>query len=175
MRGLPRHVRAFLLIEFSVTEVQVMSIWLILLVVAIAGALGGVINALMTDNGFLMPRTEVADNVQIIRPGVFGNIVISAVGACISWGLYGPFNIAVVVGTQPAAIEPNLTLSALAGAMLVGIAGAKWLTNEVDKKLLQATASVAASSPSSSGASRQILLSTPAGALNVARELRANT
>lgn len=152
------------------------NIWLILLVIALAGAVGGVINALMTDNGFFLPRTEVADNVKIVRPGFFGNIAISAVAATISWGLYGPFNSAVVFGTQPTnppPTPPTLTLAALAGAVLVGIAGAKWLTNEVDKKLLKATASVAASSAPSSGASREILMSSPARALDIAKDLRS--
>jgi hypothetical protein len=37
----------------------------------------------------------------------------------------------------------GLTFSALAGAFLVGVAGAKWITNEVDKKLLKESVKVA--------------------------------
>jgi hypothetical protein len=33
--------------------------------------------------------------------------------------------------------------SALAGAFLVGVAGAKWITNEVDKRLLKESVKVA--------------------------------
>ena len=36
------------------------SMWLMLLIVFLAGAVGGVVNALMTDNGFLMPKSEQA-------------------------------------------------------------------------------------------------------------------
>jgi hypothetical protein len=37
----------------------------------------------------------------------------------------------------------SLTFSALAGAFLVGVAGAKWITNEVDKKLLKESVKIA--------------------------------
>ena len=35
--------------------------WLILLTVAFAGAIGGIINALITDNGFVLPRHEIVN------------------------------------------------------------------------------------------------------------------
>jgi hypothetical protein len=35
---------------------------------------------------------------------------------------------------------PGITLAGLVGAVLVGIAGARWLTNEVEKKMLRALA-----------------------------------
>ena len=38
----------------------------------------------------------------------------------------------------------SLRFSALAGAFLVGVAGAKWITNEVDKRLLKESVKVAA-------------------------------
>jgi hypothetical protein len=40
----------------------------------------------------------------------------------------------------------SLRFSALAGAFLVGVAGAKWITNEVDKRLLKETVKVAVNS-----------------------------
>jgi hypothetical protein len=153
-----------------------MSIWNLLLMVCFAGAFGGVVNALLTDNGFILPRTETANQVKIIRPGVIGNIIIGAVAAGISWGLYGPFNLAVVFGTTPPSsdppLKPYLTLAALVGAVLVGIAGAKWLTNEVDKKLLRAAASEAASRQQQPDAARGIMLATPADALSIAQASR---
>ena len=151
-----------------------MSIWKLLFMVCVAGALGGIVNALLTDNGFILPRTETANQVKIIRPGVIGNILIGIVAAGISWGLYGPFNLAVVFGTQPPSADPlphpYLTLAALAGAVLVGIGGAKWLTNEVDKKLLRAAASEAASRQPQPDAARGIMLATPADALSIAKK-----
>lgn len=153
-----------------------MSIWLILSIICLCGAIGGVVNALLTDNGFLLPQAATVDQLKIIRPGFFGNIIISAVAAGISWGLYGPFNVAVVLGTTPAGtqpLQPNLTMSALVGAVLVGIAGAKWLTNEVDKKLLKAAATTAVSAQPQPAAHQQMMLATPAQALSLAKELKA--
>jgi hypothetical protein len=150
-----------------------MSIWNLLLIVCAAGGAGGIVNALLTDNGFILPRTETATQVKIIRPGVIGNIIIGAVAAGISWGLYGPFNLAVVFGATPPSADPlpqpYLTLAALVGAVLVGIAGAKWLTNEVDKKLLRAAAGEAAARPSKPDAAREIMLAMPADALSIAK------
>ena len=51
-----------------------MSIWIPLGAILLSGAVGGIINALFTDDGFIMPREEIADNVCILRPGVVGNV-----------------------------------------------------------------------------------------------------
>ena len=40
--------------------------------------------------------------------------------------------------------DESLTFSALAGAFMVGVAGARWITNEVDKRLLSESIKVAA-------------------------------
>lgn len=149
-----------------------MSLWMILAIVAIAGGVGGVVNAFLTDNGFIIAKTVQVNGVRIVRPGFIGNIFISAVAAAISWGLYGPFNIAPIIGPPPPGtppVIPSLTVAALVGAVLVGVAGARWLTNEVDKSLLKAAASQAASAPSSDPKAKQILLSSkPAEILNIA-------
>lgn len=153
-----------------------MSLWWIILVVCVAGAVGGVVNALMTDNGFLLPRGEDSDQFRIIRPGFVGNVIISAVAAGISWGLYGPFASAFLLGgaTAPGTPPqtPGLTPAALAGAVLVGVAGARWLTNEVDKKLLRAAASEAASAkPTDDKEAKKMLMVQPAEALRIAKSL----
>lgn len=152
-----------------------MSLWWILLVVCAAGAIGGVVNALMTDNGFVLPQSESVDTYKIIRPGYLGNILIGAVGAGISWGLYGPFTAAYILGGASApgtpTQVPGLTLSALAGAVLVGVGGARWLTNEVDKKLLTAAASKAASAKPDGDKAKRMLMASPAQALDIAKSL----
>ena len=147
-----------------------MSIWSILGIVFAAGAIGGFVNALLTDNGFIRPFSEPAGNTTILRPGVIGNVLVGAVAATISWGLYGPFaNIMVAPLAQAA--QPNLTLAALVGAVLVGVSGARWLTNEVDKKLLKATASAAVSAQAEPEAPVKIMTSSPAQALQYALKL----
>ena len=68
------------------------TIVLMLVATAVAGAIGGLVNAFMTDNGFAIPRVgEIGAPGAIVRPGVFGNIGVGAVAAAVSWGLYGPF------------------------------------------------------------------------------------
>ncbi len=155
------------------------SMWIMFLIVLIAGAVGGAVNALMTDNGFLRPKMEkVDDKTSIFRPGYLGNILIGAVAAVVSWGLYGPLSPYYIIGTEQALaanVLPEtvgLTLAALVGAIMIGIGGARWLTSEVDKNLLRATAAQAASSKPSAAASQQIAIATPAQALNVARMMK---
>jgi hypothetical protein len=124
-------------------------------VISVAGAVGGAINALLTDNAFIMPYRD-KDNRNIIRPGMVGNIFIGIVAALVSWGLYGPWaNTVWFVGklitngtlTPMAEVNIGVTISTLAGAVLVGIGGSRWLTSEVDKRLFNVAITNAANRP----------------------------
>lgn len=64
----------------------------------------------------------------------------------------------------------SLTLSSLVGAALVGIGGARRVTNEMDKKLLTAAASMAAAAPQAPEAAQQIVAASPAQALAIAQQ-----
>ena len=155
------------------------SMWWMLVLIILAGALGGVVNAFLSDNGFLMPKSEqTTSGATVLRPGYFGNVLVGAVAALVSWGLYGPLGSLLVAGT-PEALKANvspdkvgLTLASLVGAVLVGIGGARWLSSEVDKNLLRATAAEAANKGSSNDASKQISMATPAQALSVAKTMK---
>jgi hypothetical protein len=149
-----------------------MTFWLITGLVFVAGGVGGVVNALMSDNGFVLPKWADAKDGRIARPGFLGNVLIGGVAATISWGLYGPFAASPLIGGPPTTSEPPvmLTLSALVGAVLVGIGGARWLTNEVDKTLLRVAASQAAAGPSDKEKSAKILAASPAMALSLATQ-----
>ncbi|MBN1311393.1 MAG: hypothetical protein JXB30_08235 [Anaerolineae bacterium] len=151
-----------------------MSLWIFLLIIFAAGAVGGIVNALLSDNGFVLPKPEKVGTSQIIRPGFLGNALISGVAACVSWGLYGPFAAVYIAGGAPQpsgeTTSPGLTLSALVGAVLVGVAGARWLTNEVDKNLLRRAASEAAASQADTSMAQQIAVSTPVEALRLAQQ-----
>lgn len=151
--------------------------WLLLLYIASAGGIGGVVNALVTDKGFYLPSKEQVDDLTIYRPGWIGNVIIGAISATISWGLYGPVAALFIAGTAEA-MKTNtapdkigLTLSSLVGAALIGVGGARWLTNEVDKTLLKAAASKAAGAQSSPSASQQMALASPIQALNIAKNM----
>jgi hypothetical protein len=152
-----------------------MSILWLLLFIFIAGAIGGVVNALMTDNAFILPKAEITKgNTKIYRPGVLGNIIISGVAACISWGLYGPFSTIFIIGGQiaePDTPQPGITLATFVGAILVGIAGARWITTEVDKSLLRATAVNTASSVANSQLATQLAMVNPAEAFRISQDI----
>ncbi|MCX6669756.1 MAG: hypothetical protein NTV25_08150 [Methanothrix sp.] len=55
-------------------------------IIMLSGAVGGIINALVSDNGFIKPREESAGDVTIIRPGFAGNVLLGGAAAFISWG-----------------------------------------------------------------------------------------
>ena len=129
----------------------------LLAVVFAAGAVGGVANALLTENGFVLPRWSEVAGVRVLRPGFLLNVFVGGLAGAVSWGLYGPFAAAFVVGGgrgaalgpgmgDAAAGMPGITLGGLVGAVLVGVAGARWLTNESERRLLQVVAARTAAS-----------------------------
>jgi hypothetical protein len=141
-------------------------------IILLGGAFGGIINAIVSDNGFIRPREETVDNVTIVRPGFAGNILLGAVAAFISWGLYGAFSGAIIYGSETGLVANiSLSISTVAGAILIGIGGARWLTNEVDKTLLRTAAVTAAASRSSYEESQRIAIATPAQAFNIAKKM----
>ncbi len=142
-------------------------------IIIFSGAVGGVINALVSDNGFIKPMQEQMENEIIIRPGVVGNILLGSVAAFVSWGLYGAFSNAVVFGAVSGlgSEEVSVSISSISGALLVGIGGARWLTNEVDKRLLRTAAAAAAASKASFDDSQRIAIATPAEAFNIAKKM----
>jgi hypothetical protein len=145
-------------------------LWLLLVIVFFAGAVGGLVNALISENVFWGWKKEKVDNRTIWRPGIAGNMLISGIAACISWGLYGPFAASYIIGgTKSDPLQAiGLTLSALVGAVLVGVSGARWLTNEVDKNLLKQAASSAAATKASETKAAKIAIATPFQAMKIA-------
>jgi hypothetical protein len=118
-----------------------MTPWQCMIIIFIAGGFGGLANAFMSEEGFILPKRHKG----ILCPGFLGNAFIGSMAAIVSWGLYGSgsgVELARKAADNPRA-EVSLTIGALAGAILVGIGGAKWLSNEVDKKFLQEAASEA--------------------------------
>src|ERR1700681_1380428 len=112
-----------------------MNPWMCVLLISLAGAFGGLINAFMSDNGFALPQREGS----VWCPGFISNVLVGAFSAFAPWAFYGSgagIELAQQIN-QTSRNELSLKASALAGAFLVGVAGAKWLTNEVDKRLLK--------------------------------------
>lgn len=110
--------------------------------VAVAGAIGGLINALVAQKGFVLARIgeRGADRERILLPGVLGNVFLGACAAMISWGLYGPLSSYHPFSSHPSnEINPADTFSIgmIFGAALIGAGGARWLSDHVDKQNLQ--------------------------------------
>ncbi len=117
-------------------------------------------------------KKRKAGDTKIIRPGFLVNIFIGGIGALVTWGLYGPFAQVFIIGgtNDPNIGTTGLSLTSVVGGLLVGVGGARWLTNEVDKKLLRAAASKAASGQSNDQKAIRISAASPAEALNIAAE-----
>ena len=143
-------------------------VWIALLIVSAAGAFGGCINALLTDNGFFLPCEQQSHGTVIVRPGFLGNILISIAAALTSWGLYSSFGSVELL--QPSTSITTFTLASVVGAMLIGIGGARWLTNEIDKRLLRAAAVEAAAAPASTTSSQAMIAASPAKILDIAQK-----
>ncbi|MBV9375888.1 MAG: hypothetical protein JO320_12680 [Alphaproteobacteria bacterium] len=148
-----------------------MSLWPTLGIIFVAGFLGGLVNALITDNGFVLPKYAEG----IWRPGFLSTAFIGAVAAVVSWGLYGPFPEYYLLGSSPvgapSALPIGLTVGSSVTAVLVGIGGARWLTDQVDKRLLKAAASVAARKVANHPRAAQIATAMPAKALEFANAM----
>ncbi len=112
-------------------------LWAVGLIVA-TGMVGGLINALLADQGLIFPKFEtLTGGHRILRPGFVGNILIGGVTAIVLAGLYSPLGAVEISAAQ----APNLqlTFGSLAGALLSGIGGARLLTQEVDKRYIEST------------------------------------
>jgi hypothetical protein len=143
------------------------SVWGMLGVIAGAGAVGGIVNALLSSNGFVLPKISDA----ILQLGIIGNLLLGAFASVISWGLYGPLKDAVLLGTQPASQLPaNLTVTAVVGAALAGAGGARVVSNEIDKKFFKSTATVAAQKAPDPALAAAVATTSPADALEKARQ-----
>ena len=113
----------------------------IALLVAAAGFVGGLINAILTDGGFVAPAVQtLADGRRIWRPGWLGTAAVGSAAALVLWGLYGPLATVMIVGEPlPGTARPALSVFGLIGAFLSGMGGGRVLTSEVDKHLLNVT------------------------------------
>ena len=105
-------------------------IWWTIPAIILAGAIGGLANALLVDDGFKSGFKETLSNGQKIwRPGWIGNVFIGSVAGFMMWVLYGNLNLA----------EGQEILKACVGSLIAGIGGGRIITGEVDRRLLSAS------------------------------------
>ena len=128
--------------------------WSCAILIITAGAVGGFVNALTSNNGFALPRRVKG----VLCPGAFSTIFIGAFAAFASWAFYGS---GADLDVADANALIHLRFSAVAGAFLVGVVGAKWITNEADKRLLRESVSVAATKNISADRVPEILSGSP--------------
>jgi uncharacterized membrane protein YagU involved in acid resistance len=128
--------------------------WSCAALIVIAGAIGGLVNALVSNNGFALPRRVKG----VLCPGALSTVFIGAFAAFASWAFYGSG--ADLDVTDPSALI-HLRFSAVAGAFLVGVVGAKWITNEADKRLLRESVNVAAAKDIPKDRVREIVSGSP--------------
>lgn len=135
-----------------------MNVWECSALILAAGAAGGFVNTLMTEGKLQVP----AFHAGIFCPGFMGNVIVGAFAALISWALYGAGAGVELARVSAGAREAlSLTVGALAGAALVGLGGARWLSSEVDSKLLRASVHVS-SEKVMSHEQRRAIASAPA-------------
>jgi hypothetical protein len=131
-----------------------MNPWFCALLICLAGAFGGLINALMSSNGFALPRRIEG----VWCPGAISTVFIGAFAAFASWAFYGS---GATIDVSDPASKAHLQMPALAGAFLVGVVGAKWITNEADKRLLKESVRVAATKDVSKEKVNEIISGSP--------------
>jgi hypothetical protein len=113
-----------------------MTVWECSALILAAGAVGGLVNTLMMEGKLRLPGYEAG----VFCPGFIGNVVVGAFAALISWALYGAgAGIELARQSADAREALSMTVGALAGAALVGVGGARWLSSEIDAKLLRAS------------------------------------
>ena len=64
----------------------------ILLLIAGAGATGGLLNAGLSGAGLMLPEVVNLPGGDAVLPGFLGNVFVGAVAALLSFGLYGPLS-----------------------------------------------------------------------------------
>ncbi|PZV12676.1 MAG: hypothetical protein DCF22_11970 [Leptolyngbya sp.] len=115
------------------------SVWDCLFKIMFAGAFGGLVNTLLKGEGLSMPNWRVG----VFCPGFLGDIIIGGAAASVSWGLYGAGS-GIDLAAESERQIVSLTISALSGAFLIGIGGARWLSAEVNKQIAQKNTGLAA-------------------------------
>jgi len=106
-----------------------MSITQIILLIALLGGIGGIVNcAISREFGF--PHFD--QEAKVWRPGWLGNVLVGATAAVAVWGVYGPLASYDLV--QGSHADIHLTVSQLLVSLVIGLGGGKILTLMVEKQ-----------------------------------------
>lgn len=141
------------------------------LIMAGLGALGGLANGFLPGKNLEMPRVQKSAGVTLLKPGFLGDMITGAIAATVTWGAYGPFASANVLGDPGTTVTFTATAGQVLGALVTGMGGARILSAEVDKRALTRAASTAAAADGDETVARQIATASPEEALELAEQL----
>lgn len=114
--------------------------WIVALAI---GGIGGGLNAALSDHTRLFPSMVrlMPGRTRVVRIGVLGNVCIGAAAAvCVFWALQAAGSTLSVNGGL------GLTLLAVSH-LFIAFVSARWVTNEVDKRVLRKAVCKAVSAP----------------------------
>jgi len=124
----------------SSVQAMTFSPWIVALII---GAVGGALNAMLSDHARLLPSlvTLTPGGTRVVRIGIVGNILT---GVVVTLGLFW----AIQAAGSTLNTDNGLGVFVLGGAVLfVSFVSARWVTNEVDKAVLRKAVAKAASAP----------------------------
>jgi hypothetical protein len=138
--------------------------WVLLLIVAGVGGLGGLLNAYLADTSLVLPRWQLVHGKLTFFPGFLGNIATGALTAIVTVWLATPGQAGAApetgstapVATSEAAGKNLLTPAILISAFIAGFGGSRVATGQRDKNLLLAATQAALVRPSDPAASRAV-------------------
>jgi hypothetical protein len=104
---------------------KIMTFWSLLGIILVAGAVGGILNSLISERGFQLPGVVRKNGTSILVLGFVGDIIIGAIAAGISWAFFQPLS-QVALGTIA---TTGAILATIFGGVFTGLAGAGWLNN----------------------------------------------
>jgi hypothetical protein len=151
-------------------------------IVFVAGMAGGGFDAYRTRNTNLLPKAPALSNQvnpqtspvtvsqdDLKRPGLLYSVLTGGFAALLSWALYGPLAQLNLLDVGAPAQEYAMTLAAVAGAFFVGMGGARWLSAEADKTILQTSSTLGLASNANPAAAQQLSSTeSPGAALQIA-------
>ncbi len=107
-----------------------MSITIFAVLIAAAGALGGLATSVLNGERFIFPRYD--EELKVRRTGWVGNVFIGAIASIVVWAIYG--SLANFDLNRGDFSQTNLPLFQLGSSIIVGLSGGKILTSLAQQK-----------------------------------------
>jgi hypothetical protein len=128
-------------------------------IILVSGLIGGYANALFSRQGRSLAGEQSETGQQ--RLGAWQTTLAGGLAAFLSWGIYGPLAQLNLADLKSYAEFYGITLATIGGAFFVGFGGARWLTAESDKIMLnKGSNSMATGAANAAGGAAMIAQST---------------